>query len=331
MKISIIVPVYNAEKFLKQCFDSLINQTLNDIEIIAIDDCSTDNSFKILQEYEQKYPSKVHVFKNKRNCGVGFTRNVGLDKAKGFYIGFIDSDDYVSKNMYEDMYNAAVANDFPQIISNRIVFTSSDKYLKMNFPNDISGYSYDPLKKPFKVLEESPAVCNKIFLHSYIKDKQFLVGKRWEDVHFSFANLFNASKVLHINSTGYFYRKINKRGLHSIGYKPHNHLADIFDIAEAIKKDTMETGRYEILKKEITMIQIKYILLRMVEVLKWEISEEDREKIIYKMHQEIKVKYIDWRFLNHEYLSASIGIINLEEIENIINKKEKKIYFDIKK
>ena len=87
----------------------------------------------------------------------------------------------------------------------------------------------------------------------------------------------------------------------------------------------------EILKKEITMIQIKYILLRMVEVLKWEISEEDREKIIYKMHQEIKVKYIDWRFLNHEYLSASIGIINLEEIENIINKKEKKIYFDIKK
>ena len=323
MKVSVIVPIYNEGEYLANCLNSLVNQSLSDIEIIAVDDCSTDNSFKILKDYETKYPNKIRVFQNEKNRGVGYSRNVGLKNAKGTYIGFVDSDDYISKNMYEDMYNAALINNYPDIVTTRIVFTNNDEYLNMKFQHMYNGYAYNPIEKPFKVLEESPTVCNKIYLHSFIRKSQFLVGKRWEDVHFSYASLFNASKVVDTSSTGYFYRKIDNRGMHSLGYKPHNHLYDIFDILDAITTDTKKTGRYEKLQKEILLVQIKYILIRMYEVLNWKISEEEKEKIIWQMHKITKEKYIDWRTLNYEYLSSIIGILDLEKIENIINKKEK--------
>ena len=93
-KISVIVPIYNNEQYLKTCLDSLVNQSLNDIEIILIDDCSTDNSYKIAQEYNDNY-SNIKLYKNNQNYGQGKTRNIGLDIATGEYIGFIDSDDYI--------------------------------------------------------------------------------------------------------------------------------------------------------------------------------------------------------------------------------------------
>lgn len=91
-KISIIMPVYNAQRFLKQAIDSVLNQSYSEFELILVDDCSTDNSFEILCEYEQK-DSRVRVFKNEKNRGVSFTRNFGVSKAKGDYIALIDSDD----------------------------------------------------------------------------------------------------------------------------------------------------------------------------------------------------------------------------------------------
>ena len=105
-KVSIIVPVYNVEKYLKRCINSLINQTLQDIEIIVVDDGSTDNSGQIIKEYQEKN-SNIKYYK-KENGGLSDARNYGMKYAPSEYIAFLDSDDFVDKTMYEKMYNKAI-------------------------------------------------------------------------------------------------------------------------------------------------------------------------------------------------------------------------------
>ena len=102
-KISIIIPVYNVEKYLRRCLNSIINQTYKDIEIILVDDGSTDNSGKICDEYKEK-DNRIVVI-HKENGGLSDARNAGIDIAKGKYIGFIDSDDFADIRMYEIIYN----------------------------------------------------------------------------------------------------------------------------------------------------------------------------------------------------------------------------------
>ena len=106
MKVSIIVPVYNASDYLDTCLETLVNQTIDNMEIIAIDDASTDNSLDILNDYASRYYN-LRVYKNEKNLGQGMTRNKGIALANGEYIGFLDADDYVGLNMYKTMYEAA--------------------------------------------------------------------------------------------------------------------------------------------------------------------------------------------------------------------------------
>ena len=107
IKVSVIIPVYNVELYLRECLDSIVNQTLKEIEIICIDDCSTDNSYSILEEYSKK-DVRFRILKNISNIGSGPTRNIGIREAKGQYISFIDSDDYISNNYLNDLYNTAI-------------------------------------------------------------------------------------------------------------------------------------------------------------------------------------------------------------------------------
>lgn len=105
-KVSIIVPIYNVEKYLDRCIQSLVNQTLNDIEIILVDDGSPDNCPSMCDEYAQK-DNRIKVI-HKQNAGLGYARNSGLEIAIGEYIAFVDSDDYVDTSMYETLYKKAI-------------------------------------------------------------------------------------------------------------------------------------------------------------------------------------------------------------------------------
>jgi glycosyltransferase involved in cell wall biosynthesis len=118
-KISIIIPVYNASNFLVRCLDSVLSQTLSDIEVICIDDCSSDNSFEILKDYVQK-DSRIKVYKNEQNIGQGLTRNKGIDFANGEYIAFVDSDDWIEPNMYEVLYSNTSNKKYDLICCNLI-------------------------------------------------------------------------------------------------------------------------------------------------------------------------------------------------------------------
>ena len=101
--LSIITPIYNTQKYLNRCLDSLINQTLKDIEIICINDCSTDNSLEILKEYQNK-DKRIKIINLKENKKQGYARNIALNEANGEYIGFIDSDDWIDLNYFEKLF-----------------------------------------------------------------------------------------------------------------------------------------------------------------------------------------------------------------------------------
>ena len=117
IKVSIIVPVYNVELYLEKCLLSVVNQTLNEIEILVVNDGSKDNSQKIIEEFQLEYPTKIFGF-TKENGGLSDARNFGIDRAKGQFLGFVDSDDYVSETMFEEMYNLAIKYDAEMTICN---------------------------------------------------------------------------------------------------------------------------------------------------------------------------------------------------------------------
>ena len=161
--ISIIIPVYNVEKFIRQCLDSILSQSYKNYEVILIDDKSKDSSLDIIREYETKY-SNFFVIENKKNSGPGASRNKGIDKAKGEYIMFIDSDDYIEPNTLEDAFNAAkkydadvVRYDFSRSISN-IEYADRKLYPKLKKKTievDINKGDY--------FLLETAGPCNKLF------------------------------------------------------------------------------------------------------------------------------------------------------------------------
>ena len=109
-KVSVIVPFYNVGRYIEKCLNSLVNQTLEEIEIILVNDGSQDNSYQVAKEFQEKYPNKIKCYE-KPNGGLGDARNFGINYATGEYIAFLDSDDYVEPSMYQEMYEKAIKED----------------------------------------------------------------------------------------------------------------------------------------------------------------------------------------------------------------------------
>lgn len=190
VKVSIIVPVFNGESYLKKCLDSLVNQTLNDIEIIVINDGSKDKTIDILKYYETKYPNIVKVI-NQENQGIAKARNKGLKVASGEYIGFVDSDDFVDVSMYEKLYQKAKTLDF-DIVSSYFNFTYDDKKELgvVDLLNDIK--TSDDLKQ--YLVNLYPVIWNKIYKSSIILNEEFK-SVYAEDVEFLYRILPKVSKI----------------------------------------------------------------------------------------------------------------------------------------
>ena len=215
-KISIIVPVYNVEEYLKECLDSLINQTLREIEIICIDDGSTDNSLKILQEYAQKDNRiKVLTQKNKKQ---GAARNRGLEIAKGEYIQFVDSDDYISLNACERIYKQCSELNLEMISFGGINFDNETKnlisfpyyefkYLPKEYENKVLNYN---VCKNF-VTEMAVTTWCTVYEHTYIKKHNILFPEHlyFEDNFFFTKAIVNVNRIF-IDKNIYYYRRLHK-------------------------------------------------------------------------------------------------------------------------
>ncbi|HFU3803951.1 TPA: glycosyltransferase family 2 protein [Streptococcus suis] len=125
-KVSIIVPVFNTEKYISECITSILSQSLSDIELILVDDCSTDNSLSILREFEQ-IDTRVTVVESPKNTDVGEARNKGIDVARGHFISFVDSDDFVKEDMYEKLYLQAIKDRADLVLCDTGTYSSDGK------------------------------------------------------------------------------------------------------------------------------------------------------------------------------------------------------------
>lgn len=202
IKVSVIVPIYNTEKFLEKCIESILNQTLEEIEIILINDGSTDNCHKICQEYAEKNKDKIRYINNK-NIGCSATRNLGIELARGEYIAFVDSDDYIDKEMYEEMYNKALEENSDVVVCgiNSVYLISNES--KISLPKFIRD-KYSNLSYKKKI--SNPV--NKIFRKELIiKNKiRYLINTHsFEDFNFCFKIIVSTDKVTYIYKSFYNY------------------------------------------------------------------------------------------------------------------------------
>lgn len=210
-KISIIIPVYNVEKYLRECLDSCVNQTLEDIEIICVDDCSTDNSYKILEEYQQK-DSRIRIFQQEENKKQGAARNKGLEVATGEYVWFIDSDDYIDTKACQILYDAVKEFDVDMLCFSAIQFSEEDEKRKFFYPKHFQGVQINKVYHPQTNWKEihfsnlNPTVWAYLTKRSVIQKFKFREGVVYEDLDFTPKLFYYIDSFCYIPYTPYFYR-----------------------------------------------------------------------------------------------------------------------------
>ena len=208
-KISIIIPVYNVGKYLRQCLTSVVNQTLKDIEIICVNDGSTDNSLSILQEYAKKDDRIVLI--DSKHIGTGKCRNYAIEKSKGEYIGFVDPDDYIESEYFEKLYSQTI-NSKADIVfqTSRIEFYENDnKQIIFETP-----FSDNVFEFRHNIIDKNAHLWSKIFKNDFVKKNNLLNAetRRSQDLMFSVPAIILAKDIKCINNAKYFYRK----GHHSV-------------------------------------------------------------------------------------------------------------------
>lgn len=241
INVSVIVPVYNMENYLVECLDSLVNQTLEDIEIVIVNDGSTDNSLSIINDYVYLYPDKVRAF-SIENSGLGEARNYGISKAKGSYLGFVDSDDFVRKDMFEIMYCAATKNNADCILSDYIAIWDTGK---TEYVTSV------PIQNPdrFDILKYSAKygvvnACTKLISRSLFQLVKFPVGF-YEDLATIPIVLSYSQKIYYVKEGLYFYRQ--RSGSITSIKRNDSRLLDCYTAWDRIRNLSNP-----ILKKEIT-------------------------------------------------------------------------------
>lgn len=318
-KVSVIVPVYNSEQELRDCLDSLVEQTGKDIEIIVIDDGSTDNSPEIEAEYQKKYPN-VKVYRNERNLGQSETRNRGIELAEGDYIAFLDSDDYVNPGMYEELYQAAVDNNMPELIVTGLSFVKGNEYRKkdLTFIGKQSTTIIHPMDNPDQVFFESPSLCNKLFRKDTVKNYKFLDVSAWEDIAFSFTRFLEANTVISKPTANYFYRRDVSNGVSAKNFKENDKITDIFVIADELEEELKRNGKYPFFADQIRGLQIACCLQRVDEVNNWQ-DEETKTNVKNMMFSTMLEKYGTLDGIDTGLLSSKTGFRIMDEYNDYVN------------
>ena len=209
--ISVIVPVYNAEKYLQKCLDSILEQTYQNLEIIIINDGSTDNSGQICQEYEKKDARIIYI--EKENSGVSDTRNTGLDRMTGTYVTFVDSDDWVEPNYIKFLYEKVIDHKADIVVGNYTSFNESNSVFYFHTSADYYEKVYDnksiiPCLYDSKELLKSALIVpwGKIYKKEIIANLRFPINRIGEDALFNLKALLDSEKVVYVNKSAYINR-----------------------------------------------------------------------------------------------------------------------------
>ena len=285
-KVSVIVPVYNVYDYLDKCLDSLVNQTLKDIEIIVVNDGSPDNSQEIIDKYSKKYKNIFGYVKE--NGGLSDARNYGIKKATGEYLAFIDSDDYIDSTMLEKMYNKGTLDNLDIVLCNSInVYEDSSMVLiKTN-----NNYSDDMVKN---YLVAPPMACIRIYKRSLFDKISFKKNIYYEDLELTPKMVKYTKKIGFIDEGLYYYYQ--RSGSIMKQKEFNNKLLDIFTVLDSNKKVLIDEYYDEVEYMYITHL-LRTATLRFLE---YDNYKENIDKIVLVM----KDNFPKWRS-NKYYLKSS--------------------------
>ncbi len=254
-KISIIVPVYNVKQHLEQCLTSLVEQTFRDIRIIIVNDGSTDGSKEIINRFAINYPDLILAVE-KENGGLSSARNYGLNYVETEYVGFIDSDDYAEKNMYQLMYEQAVSQDADLVVSDLRYFFEDDSVKP--FVSKGLNIAWNEDHKKAALL--SPMFAwNKLYRFKLFTELKlrYPLGLWYEDVPVSIKAIINANKIAWVQEVGVNYRQ-RANSIMQTKYNPKMH--DIFKILQIMLDDLKQNDNLERYYDEIEYLFIEYLM-----------------------------------------------------------------------
>ena len=310
IKVSVVMPVYNSDKYLKDSINTILNQSMKDLELICIDDGSTDNSLKILKEFAKK-DSRVKIFTQDHN-GAGVARNYGITKCNGKYLSFMDSDDLLDLNAFQELWNISEEKKLDVAIFKAINFDDETGEIVHNVLLDmnrlsqyVGDYVFDINDIPqnlFFHFNTTPW-CKFYNLDFVINSKsRFAEGIIFEDDKFSWEIIFNAKRI-------YFYEKyLYKRRLHSDSVMTSNDLRYVgtITIMNIITKLFIEYGFWEMHKTNLCNNKISLIFRRYNEI-----KDEYKETFYNEMKKDFE------KLLNHE---------KYDEIMNILHSSNRRIF-----
>ena len=317
-KLSVIIPVYNVENYLNECLDSVINQTLEDMEIICIDDGSTDNSPYILKEYQKK-DSRIKII-TKENGGQATARNLGIKEVQGEYITFVDSDDFIEPTMFEKLYTKSKDNNLDIAMCKIATYDNQTEEIKNNVWYYMLGVFRDFEKDIFNHKDTKEFTChiavtpyNKIYKTTLLKENNILFpeGLIFEDEKFFYDTYLRAKRVSIVDEFLYYYR-INRKGS-TVDTIKDNDFSDIVPISKLIRETFKETNNYEDYKILLSNRFIHLQLARFTQtsqkykenffnLLKSDLEEVLADRTIYdNLESDVKLR-VD-KIINSESLS----------------------------
>jgi len=287
IKVSIVVPIYNLEKYVPRCLDALVNQTLEDIEIICVDDGSKDSAPQIIEDYKQRYPNKVKTF-HKENGGEWSARTYGLKKATGEYVGFIDSDDVPEVTWAEKLYNAAKLNDAD------ISFSGYDR-VDLDTGKTVSTEmtQYGVMSKFVEwdddfIVYANPSLWNKLYRREIVKDLEFLPFRGCNDTLFLIHAYMNgAKKLTFIPDVLYHYYLRSSSQIHGLNAKDIENLKKYLVVT---REDAKALGKYEEYKETLSAMAFLHLGISWAFMLSYDESVNMKEAL-----KEI-IKYLDTEF-----------------------------------
>ncbi len=291
-KVSVIVPVYNTEKYLKRCLDSLVMQTLDDIEIIIIEDRSPDNANEILKDYEKKYKDKIKVFHNKTNKGIGYNRNFGIKKASGKYIGFVDSDDWVNETMFEKMYDKAEKGKLDLVLCNfHKMLEKEDGALEELQSTDILSFNNGMLKNmPNLLLDVELAPWNKLYKKELLDGITFPEDLKYEDTIFVLKAMARAKKIGIVDEKLNYYLVRNKSETTIMDKKVY----DILTITKMMLEELKSHDYYDDIKEYVEAMTIRN-LFRYTLQQKYQKDKNIKNDFIDKAFDYLNKEFPNWK------------------------------------
>ena len=294
-KVSVIVPVYNAEKYLEQCISSIANQTMQDIEILAINDGSTDNSLNMLDELSQKYKGKLKIF-DKENGGAGSARNIGLENANGEFVKFVDADDYLKADILEKMYAIAKEHNVSLVRGNYQTILGPFKIEDNHSWSDIKGSQIIDLNlnKDY-IVTETPGIGNKLISRDLIGDLRFPEQTKWEDLAIIPVVIASSERLFHLDEPVYNYRLNMNTTIKDFINKIPN-ILDIIKCVDNIEEQMKLKGISEEYKSQIESLYILHTLFRIENAMLWvNFPHSKKEIVVSSLLGILDAKYPNWQ------------------------------------